>query len=197
RETHGWRLTLCYVHHRQRVAADEEAKFVEALAQELVAGYEMRYLPFDFQAMHSTGSLEADMRAARYCELNEAAQALGAAFIATGHHGDDLAETVLWNLLRGSGTVGLKGFEARTAVFGMTVVRPLIHCTRGEIRAWLTEQGAAWIEDETNEDLTRPRNRLRHEILPLIRDNVQPNIGDVLRRTADIAGAESQLLDSL
>jgi tRNA(Ile)-lysidine synthase len=137
-------------------------------------------------------SLEVAARRCRYAFFERAVQTLGAARIAVAHTLDDQAETVLLRLLRGAGTHGLRGMPARRGL----VVRSLLGCTRAELRADLTARGETWVEDETNADVAQLRNRVRHELLPLISTRFQPAILHVLARTAEVAAAEDALLDA-
>lgn len=112
----------------------------------------------------STESPEAAGRRARYDLLERVRQDFGARWIATAHHRDDQAETVLLRLLFGSGLEGLAGVRP---IHG-AVVRPLLKMTRDELRAAVRDAGLAPVEDPTNEDLRAPRNRVRHRLLPAL-----------------------------
>src|SRR5207253_913225 len=87
--------------------------------------------------------------------------------IATGHTSSDQAETVMYRILRGSGLAGLSGIRPVTS---NGLVRPLLEVWRPEVEEWLRERNISWREDASNRDLTYARNRLRHEILPLLRE---------------------------
>lgn len=153
----------------------------------------------------ASGSLEAAARAVRYRFLVDAADARGAARIATGHTASDQAETVLLRLLRGTGLDGLAAIPAeRAAASGrpdLRVVRPLLDLTRADVLAYLGARGLPWVEDASNDDPRFLRNRLRHEVLPLLRRRVNPEVDDALLRLAGQArlaaahlGAESAAL---
>jgi tRNA(Ile)-lysidine synthase len=136
-------------------------------------------------------SIEVAARRARYRFLERARVRFRARHIAVAHTLDDQAETVLMRLLRGTGTRGLRGvLPVRGAV-----VRPLLGCTRDELRAFLAEHGERWVEDATNADLAQPRNRVRHELLPLLAQRYRPSVARVLARTADVAAREDELLE--
>jgi tRNA(Ile)-lysidine synthase len=107
--------------------------------------------------------------------------------VATGHTRTDQSETVLFRILRGSGLSGLSGILPVTAE---GLVRPLLEIDRSEIEAWLRQRGIAWREDETNRDPTYARNRLRHEILPLLRDSFNPQLDQALANLATLARDE-------
>lgn len=107
--------------------------------------------------------------------------------IATGHTRSDQAETVLYRILRGSGLTGLSGI---LPVTNEGLIRPLLEIDRLEIEAWLRGRGIAWREDLTNQDRTYARNRLRHEILPLLRETFNPQLDTALAHLATLAGDE-------
>ena len=115
------------------------------------------------------GANEALLRDARYRLLREEAQTRGATRVLTAHHADDLAETVLLRILRGTGLRGLAGIPQRRALGGgVEVLRPLLGLRRAALRAALEERQIAWIEDPTNALPDAARNRLRHEVLPAL-----------------------------
>lgn len=109
---------------------------------------------------------QAELRRARYAFLRAEARRAGAERVATGHHADDQAETVLFRLLRGTGLRGLGGIPLRRGAF----VRPLLPFRAGEIRAYLHGRGLAWLDDPSNRDPRWTRPRIRHEVLPLLDD---------------------------
>src|SRR5206468_320015 len=106
--------------------------------------------------------------------------------VALGHTRDDQAETFLLRLVRGAGPRGLAAMHPRHGF----IVRPLIDCRRGELRAYLDEQHVSYIDDETNADVTIPRNRVRAELLPLLESRFNAGIVDVLADEAEIARDE-------
>ena len=107
-------------------------------------------------------SVEDAARRLRYDFLHRAAESAAADRIAVGHTRDDQAETFLLKLIRGAGLTGLGGIYPRRG----NVVRPLLDVGRADLRRYLESRGQAWVEDETNEDLENPRNRIRHRVLP-------------------------------
>src|SRR4029453_18430648 len=109
-------------------------------------------------------------RGARYEFFERVATELGADVIATGHTRDDQAETFLLRLLRGAGPVGLAGIHPRAGI----VVRPMLDIGRDELREYLARRGIPFREDASNLDVAIPRNRVRHEVLPLLRERFSP-----------------------
>ena len=153
-----------HFNHRARPAADQD----EAFCRNLAAAVGCAYLrgEADVPALvGATGeSFEVCARRARYGFLQQAAAQMGAGRTAVGHTLDDQAETFLLKMARGAGATGLGGVYPRRD----DVIRPLLDVTREAVRAWLREQGQAWVEDETNADLGNPRNRVRHVVLPAL-----------------------------
>jgi tRNA(Ile)-lysidine synthase len=182
---YGWSLAVGHVHHGLRASAQEDEAFVAGLA---------RRLGLAFFARRLTGltppNLEARARAARYAALADMAREAQAQAVATGHTLDDQAETVLLRLLRGTGVAGLAGILPRRPLSAeVDVVRPLLGCRRGALRAYLTERGERWREDETNLDLRRARNRVRTRVLPLLQAE-NPRFAEVLAQLAEVVREE-------
>ncbi len=142
------------------------------------------------EARAERANLEALARRERYGWLAEVARQHGMAIVATGHTANDRAETVLHRLLRGTGLRGLRGIAARRELEqGVTLVRPLLEATRTEILAYLGELNQSYREDATNSDLRYMRNRLRHELLPLLAERYNPAILAVLNSLSEQAEA--------
>jgi tRNA(Ile)-lysidine synthase len=136
------------------------------------------------------GSLEEVARRLRYSFLRQVAVGTGGALIATGHHRDDQAETVLLNLVRGSGGRGMGAMRARQA----EVVRPILCLNRIEIEAYCLEQRLKPCEDSSNSNVEFYRNRIRHELIPLLRQRFNPAISDCLCRSAAIFADDQDFL---
>lgn len=145
----------------------------------------------DYASQHKL-SLEQAGRTLRYSALAQHCQAIGAAAIATGHHADDSAETLLLNLVRGTGLAGLTGI----APVRGDIVRPLIDCTRDQIEAYAHRHHLSYQTDSTNYDITFTRNRLRHELLSLLQQ-LNPQIHQTLKRTADTLAQDNAYLQQL
>lgn len=180
-------LHVAHLNHNLRPDADADAEFVRQHAARLS-------VPFSLAKVELPMPSEATGRAARYQFYEEVAERIGATKIALGHHQGDIAETVLMHLIRGSGATGLKGIlPVKEARF----VRPLACFTRQEIEAFLSDMNLTPRHDATNTDTRYLRNRIRHELLPLLARDYNPNIKIGLNRTAEVLGAESAYLDSV
>ena len=139
------------------------------------------------------GSLQNAARNLRYRFIERVADEQGATKIAMGHHQDDQAETVLMNLLRGSGTRGLGGIPP---VRGR-IIRPLIECSRKEIEAYALHQGIPYVEDSSNDLLSYSRNRIRLQLLPELAKGYNPRVAEALASAAAIFAAEDALLTAM
>ena len=137
-------------------------------------------------------SLEQAARELRYAFLRRCADEIGAAFILTAHNLDDNAETLLFNLARGSGTAGLCGIPARRA----EILRPLLSVSRAEIEAYLKQHHVPHVEDSTNREDVYTRNLIRHRVVPALRE-VNPRFAEAAARTAALAARDEDFLQSL
>lgn len=199
------RLHVAHLNHGLRGAdADADAEFVAELAA--AWGLPCVVGRADVAALAATPgvSLEEAARHARYRFLAGVAAEAGAAAVAVGHNADDQAETVLMHFLRGSGVAGLRGMSPKTplndyrlgraaAAPPCLLVRPLLKTPRADIEAYCAGHGLTPRYDRSNEDTTFYRNRLRHELLPLL-ESYNPNIRDVLARTAEALAGDYELL---
>lgn len=142
--------------------------------------------------------IEAAARRARYDFLARTAQQVGAAAVLTGHHAGDQAETVLMRVLRGTGITGLRGMAVRASVPGhadVPLLRPLLAVTQTQISQYCAEHDIAYREDSTNEDTRFLRNRLRHTVMPVLRE-VNPQLDAALLRLADNAATDDDYLQA-
>ena len=137
-------------------------------------------------------TLEQAARELRYAFLERARVQFGASVIATAHHRDDQAETLLLHLIRGSGTTGLGGMKPRNGL----IVRPMLKTSREEILRYLAEQGEPYCEDETNAENAAARNRIRNELLPLLA-TYNPSIREALAKSAELFAQDDELLNQL
>jgi tRNA(Ile)-lysidine synthase len=135
----------------------------------------------------------------RYRFFAEVAERIGADRVAVGHTSDDQAETILMHLVRGAGPTGLLGMRPLTVwtspgLSGLTVIRPLLAVSREETRAYCREHRLAPRQDSSNLSLSQFRNRIRQELLPLLR-GYNPRIGEALIRNADTLAADLSFIE--
>lgn len=159
-------------------------------------------LPFAESRLHvevGREGVEAAARSARYRALAQLARAADARFVLVAHTADDQAETVLLNLVRGSGLAGLAGMPVSRAEGELRVIRPLLRVRRADLRAFAQGEGLAAVADPMNVDLERRRTRARQEALPVLA-RLAGGPGDVvasLARCADLARDDAELLEEL
>ncbi|MFC1490497.1 tRNA lysidine(34) synthetase TilS [Candidatus Latescibacterota bacterium] len=146
------------------------------------------------EILHSKSSIETAARDSRMAFLQRIAALRNAERIVTGHTSDDLAETLLQRILRGTGPAGLSGI---LPVRDGKWVRPLLSSSRDEIRDYLMDNGIKFCEDSSNNDTDFFRNRIRHELIPLLRERFSPNIRGVLGRLAEISRAQEDYLNKV
>lgn len=176
-------LRLVHFNHQLRGgAADEDQKFVQEFAQN--SGLEFRAESGDVKAFAQNHnlSLETAAREMRYAFFNRVLDQDRGSKIALGHHADDQAETVLDRFLRGAGLKGMGGMRWRRDRF----IRPLLDIPRDELLAYLTGLGASFRLDASNQDLRFRRNRIRHQLMPVLKAQFNPAVVKVLIREAEI-----------
>lgn len=182
-----------HLNHQLRPEAEGDERFCRDLCERLSVPLIVEAAPVAAFAAASRVSIEVAARRARYAFLERARAVLAGDVTAVAHTADDQAETVLLRLLRGAGTRGLRGILPAKG----RIVRPLLECARADLRRDLGRRGEVWVEDATNRDLALPRNRVRHELLPLLAQHYQPAVTRVLARTAEVARVEDSLLERL
>ena len=188
-----WTLVLAHLDHGLRRSSATDRRFVERLANK-----------FDLKCIskrrdvaterRKDESLEEAARRVRRGFLLESAKSVSATAIVTAHHRDDQAETVLMRLLRGVGPSSLRGIDAAGPG---PFVRPLLTLGRRDLRDWLERRGHLWREDRSNRDLRFDRNRVRHQLMPLLEQSFNACAADHLVRVADQLRVDSSYLDRL
>ncbi|MBQ7876741.1 MAG: tRNA lysidine(34) synthetase TilS [Clostridia bacterium] len=162
REKLGIELYAANVNHSIRgEEGDRDSEFVRDFCKE--KGIELFYKKLDIPriAKEEQISEEECGRRERYCFFDEITKKLGGAHIATGHHRGDNAETVLFNLFRGSGLKGLSGIPYKRD----NIIRPLLDVSKDEIKSYLTKKNITWCEDSTNKECDYTRNKMRNIVL--------------------------------
>ncbi|ACN13621.1 tRNA(Ile)-lysidine synthetase-like protein [Desulforapulum autotrophicum HRM2] len=190
----GITLGIAHINHLLR---DKESDRDEAFVQELARSLELPFHPLKIDvatlARERQISLEETAREVRYAFFTDLCRHNGYTRTAVGHTLDDNAELVLMNLLRGSGPRGLAGIPP---VRDHWIIRPLIGHTKGEILAFLREKAQAYVVDSTNLETVFLRNRIRNELLPLLRKEYNPRITENLNRVSRIMGEEDSWMDN-
>jgi tRNA(Ile)-lysidine synthase len=181
---------IIHVNHKLRGAesARDEA-FCRALAGRLGVPIEVIDAPVTVLPGRSP---ERAARSARYQALAVAAARLNATRVVTAHTADDQAETVLMRLLRGAGSRGVSGIRPVRGLYA----RPFLACRRTRVKQWLLVQGESFCEDSSNADRSILRNRVRHDLLPVI-EAIAPGGVDALARAAGLAGDDENVLERL
>ncbi|MBI2438575.1 MAG: tRNA lysidine(34) synthetase TilS [Lentisphaerae bacterium] len=195
-----WRLRLVMAHLNHGIrgaSAAADAAFVAKLARRWKLPLALGRVNVPLLARRQGLSLEMAGRKARYNFFAKAARRYRCAAIATAHTADDQAETILLNLARGTGAAGLAGIPYSGAHGGLRVIRPLRDVDRKSIERFLRRRRLAWREDATNADPAFLRNRVRHEILPLLAERLNPGIRSALLRTSEILAGENEWLATL
>jgi len=184
---------LAHLNHALRPSADRDEAFCRALAGRLNFRILVETADVKGYARARNLSIEDAARRIRYDFMERAADTLGADGIAVGHTQDDQAETFLLKLMRGAGLTGLAGIYPRRG----RVIRPLLDVSRAELRRDLAGRGESWIEDETNDDLENPRNRIRHVVLPELDRAAGGHTRPAIARAAGLIRDDAQWLDEV
>jgi tRNA(Ile)-lysidine synthase len=190
----GLVLKVVHFNHNIRGAeADDDERFVQTLAQQLGLEFLNSSANTQQHAREHKHSLETAARTLRYNFFRELIHAGTVNKIATAHTMDDQAETLLLRLIRGTGLKGLRGVHDQTAE---GIIRPMLSVRRADVERYLRSLDQPWREDATNKDLHHTRNRIRHELLPLLARDYNPNISETLARTAEVAAADEEFLSA-
>lgn len=192
RERLGIILYVAHLNHGFRREAEREAEFVREMSVSLGLHCTVKTIDCPSYAREKRLSRQEAARQVRYSFLREVASEIGANKIALAHTSDDQAETFFMRMIRGAGSRGLGGISPLRE---KTIVRPLIEISRKEIIDHLRENGVPFIEDPSNISPVYLRNRLRHELIPLIEKDYNPRIKKAFVRTAEILRDEDSFLE--
>ncbi|MEY3457366.1 MAG: tRNA(Ile)-lysidine synthase [Planctomycetota bacterium] len=195
----GRRVFAAHLNHNLRGSASAaDASLVRRACLDLGVELTEEELPAGFLSEVSAGSLEEAARGARMSFLVRVAKLRGVDLVLTAHHAGDQSETVLYNILRGSGLKGLRGIpEVRELSPGIRLLRPLLGISRRLIEEYAGRLGLEFAVDASNSDLRFTRNRIRHELLPQLRAQFNPAVDEALRRLSEQSGELLEIVDEL
>jgi tRNA(Ile)-lysidine synthase len=197
REQKSGRLLVGHLNHQLRGAeSDQDEAFVRQLAASLdcpcFVGHAERL------RADAPDGLEAAARDARYQFLRELADREGARYVVLGHTLDDQAETILHRIVRGTGIAGLAGMPTTRRLSDLTtLVRPLLAVRREQLRDYLRECGQLYCEDSSNSEQHYTRNRIRHDLIPLLESQFNAKVCDALIRLGRYADQVQQVIEQL
>jgi tRNA(Ile)-lysidine synthase len=186
-------VSLAHLNHRLRCTAARDERFCREFAERVGLPITVESIDVGSYAQTQRLSVEDAARRLRYDFLHRVAESVSADRIAVGHTRDDQAETLLLKLIRGAGLTGLGGIYPRRGI----VVRPLLDVGRADLRRHVELRGHSWVEDETNENLGNPRNRIRHRVLPELDLTAGASSVPAIARAAANGREDGQWLDEL
>jgi tRNA(Ile)-lysidine synthase len=192
------RLVVAHFNHGLRADAGDDARFVAALAGQLALPCEIGGRDPLAKTASDGDGVEAAARRDRYAFLQRVSRQSGARFVATGHTADDQVETVLFNILRGTGLAGLAGIpRVRLLSDAVSVIRPMLGIGRGEVLNYLVAIGQAHRTDSTNASSDFTRNRIRNELLLLLREQFNADVDSAITRLSRVASDAQQTIERL
>jgi len=192
RERFPLQLSVAHFDHAIRVESNEDAEFVAGLCRHWNIPFFSQREDVPALVLSGGGNLEEVARLVRRRFLLTTAEVEGCSSIALGHHRGDQVETMLHRLIRGSGLSGMAGMALRDPPF----VRPLLFFSREIILDYLRQEGLGWREDATNQDCSYTRNRIRHQLLPLL-EEFNPRIEERLASFSRLVGREEDFWQQL
>lgn len=185
-----WKLAIVHCNHRWRDDSTANAKYVEQLASSW-------QIPYFGAVADEVLSSEAAARQWRYQVMAKFAREHEYHSVVTGHTASDRAETLLYNLLRGSGADGLQALTwQRELASGVMLVRPLLEVSRTETETFCQTANLKIWEDSTNQDWHYARNRIRQELIPYLQTHFNPQVEQTLNQTAELLRAEVEYLEA-
>lgn len=193
----GIEIFVAHINHMIREEADEETEYVKEYCKNKNIKCYVKKADVEKLAKEQKLGTEEMGRKIRYEFFNEVAQKENANKIATAHNLNDNVETVLMNILRGSGISGLKGIEISRKETNIEYIRPIRECERQEIEKYCEEQNLEPRIDKTNFESIYNRNKIRNEIIPYLKKEFNPNVLEGINRLSDIAREEEEYFDKV
>ena len=170
--------------HLRGEESDRDENFVRHFCSQHSIPLEVRHFDTLASAKEHKTSIEMEARNLRYAWFAERTREMNAEAICVAHHKDDQAETLLLNLIRGTGLKGLTAMHPDRTINGLRILRPLLDITKDEILEYLSSRQQDYVTDSTNLERDALRNRIRLDVIPMLRE-LNPNITDCLARTAE------------
>lgn len=184
----GYNICTAHINHGIRESADDDEKFVVNFCEERNISCFVKKVKL--KEIESDMTLEELGRKIRYDYFKEISLQEGCNKIATAHNANDNAETVLMNIIRGSGMAGLKGIEISRG----NIIRPLLEITRKEIEEYCDGEVLNPCHDETNDEVIYTRNKVRLELIPYIENNINSNIVNNINRMSEIISENEEYI---
>lgn len=192
-------VRAAHLNHKLRGdASDDDAHWVERICDRLNVPLEIDSADVGARAERDSAGLEESARRVRYEFLEDAARRVNCAHVAAAHTADDQAETILHQIIRGTGIAGLRGI-ARTRPLGdgVALVRPMLDLKRCDARDYLQSLSESFREDATNLDESFTRNRIRRTLIPILEEDYNPKVADALLRLGRQAGDVQDAVESI
>ena len=186
-------IVVCHINHMIRKEANADEEYVATYCKKHNIDFYAKRIDVESKAKEYKIGTEEAGRNIRYEFFYEILEKTNSNKIATAHTANDNAETVLMNIIRGSGTLGLKGIEAKRE----NLIRPLIECSRNEIEKYCEENNLNPRIDKTNFENIYTRNKIRNMLIPYIKENFNPNIVESLNRLSDLSKQENEYLEKI
>ena len=190
-KTYDFEVVVCHVNHMIREEAVEDEEYVFMFCRKYNVEFYSKKVEIEKLAKESKIGTEEAGRIERYQFFNEVLEKTNSNKIATAHTANDNAETVLMNIIRGSGTSGLKGIEPKRD----NIIRPLIEITREEIEEYCSINKLNPRIDKSNYENIYTRNKIRNLLIPYIKENFNPNIIEGINRLSDLSKLENEYFE--
>lgn len=190
----SFRIHIAHVNHGLRANADTDANFVKKQAQALNCPITLTSIDVRNYASRQKMSIEEAARDARRTFLQDVAHQEGASRIALGHTQNDQAETLLFRFIRGTSLTGIAGIRP---IYDGLWIHPLLNISRHQVEDYVTQNNLRFCHDETNDDLQFARNKIRHKLVPYLKDHFNPQIEPALNRFSELAQEDEALLEKL